>query len=65
MKLLVETYKKFGKDGSNELEFPEFQQAWEFLGLQGTDDEVRAAFASVDKDNSGVVDRQEFCDAIR
>ena len=48
-KLLVETYKKFDKDGSNQLELPEFQQAWEFLGLEGSDEEVKKAFVSVDE----------------
>merc|ERR1712048_1038738 len=64
-KLLVETYKKFDKDNSNQLEYPEFKQAWEFLGLEGTDEEVREAFASVDRDSSGVVGRVEFSEAIK
>ena len=64
-KLLRKTYKKFNKDGSNQLKFREFLQAWEFLGLEGSESEVRDAFKSVDKDNSGIVDRVEFCDAIK
>merc|ERR1712038_1054370 len=64
-KLLSETYKNFDVDNSNQLEYPEFKKAWEFLGLQGSEDEVRNAFNSVDRDGSGVVDRVEFCEAIK
>merc|ERR1712156_125047 len=64
-KLLSETFKKFDKDGSNAMELREFNQAWEFLGLQGSPEEIKAAFSSVDKDNSGVVDRLEFCEAVK
>merc|ERR1719210_818934 len=47
------------------MEFKEFGQAWEFLGLQGSPEEIKAAFQSVDKDGSGVVDRVEFCEAVK
>merc|ERR1712079_861252 len=35
------------------------------LDLQGDDEEVKNAFRSVDVDNSGIVERREFVDAIK
>ena len=62
--VLEETFKKFDKDGSGILERPEFHKAWEFLGLDGTQEEIDAAFNGVDSDNSGMVDKNEFMFAI-
>ena len=64
-KLLHETFAKFDKDSSNELEAPEFKAAWEFMGLKGTQKEIDDAFKAVDKDGSGKIDRREFIDAVR
>merc|ERR1712176_1442843 len=64
-KVLGETFKKFDKDGSGVLERPEFHKAWEFLGLQGSRSEVDRAFTSVDYDNSGLIDINEFKKAIQ
>jgi Ca2+-binding EF-hand superfamily protein len=64
-RVLNSTFKKFDKDGSGELEMPEFIKAWRFLDLQGDDEEVKRAFHSVDVDNSGIVERREFVDAIK
>merc|ERR1719204_1459240 len=64
-RVLVETFKKFDVDNSNQLEEPEFHKAWKFLGLKGEKDEVSQAFRSVDVDYSGVIDRREFQEAIR
>ena len=43
----------------------EFTQAWNFLGLKGTPDEINKAFGDVDVDGSGVVSFKEFSDAIQ
>ena len=43
----------------------EFTQAWYYLGLKGTENEITSAFNSVDSDNSGLVDLNEFISAIR
>ena len=43
----------------------EFTQAWNFLGLKGTPDEINKAFNEVDVDGSGVVSFKEFSDAIQ
>merc|ERR1712079_113629 len=64
-KVLNSTFKKFDKDGSGELEMPEFIKAWRFLDLKGDDEEIKNAFKSVDVDNSGIVERREFIDAIK
>jgi Ca2+-binding EF-hand superfamily protein len=64
-RLLDATFDKFDKDGSGELEKPEFRKAWEHLGLDGSVDEMNRAFTSVDYDNSGIVDRSEFKTAIK
>ena len=62
---LSATFDKFDKDNSGELELPEFRKAWKFLELKGEDAEIDKAFKGVDVDNSGIVERREFCDAIK
>eukprot|EP00492_Amphilonche_elongata_P002330 TRINITY_DN258_c0_g1_i3.p1 TRINITY_DN258_c0_g1~~TRINITY_DN258_c0_g1_i3.p1 ORF type:complete len:338 (+),score=92.20 TRINITY_DN258_c0_g1_i3:430-1443(+) len=64
-KVLVATFKKFDTDGSGGLEYPEFQQAFESLGLVASDAELREAFKKVDTDGSGVVDQSEFVLAVK
>ena len=64
-KLLLETFKKFDKDNSGELETPEFIKAWRFLGLKGSDKEIGRSFGSVDTNHSGKIDRFEFASAIK
>ena len=55
----------FLRDGSGQLEKPEFIKAWRFLGLAGEDSEIARAFDDVDVNRGGIIDRREFCDAIR
>ena len=64
-KVLNTTLKKFDKDGSGELEMPEFVKAWKFSDLKEDDEEIKRSFLSVDVDNSGIVERREFVDAIK
>ena len=63
-KTLKDTFNAFDNDGSAELGFPEYVEAWKFLGLQGSADEIKKAFDSVDVDGSGIVDWDEFCFSI-
>merc|ERR1712087_319947 len=62
---LTEAYNKFDEDNSGQLGAWEFQQAWFFLGLKGTETEIKNAFAGVDTNNSGLVDLNEFMTAIK
>merc|ERR1712037_614009 len=64
-KLLTATFKKFDTDNSKRLEKPEFMEAWQFLGLKGSEREILNAFDDVDTDSSGFVDLQEFVKAIK
>merc|ERR1711953_1663804 len=64
-KILNATFDKFDKDGSGELEMPEFKKAWKFLDLKGEDKEIEDAFKGVDVDGSGIVERMEFVNAIK
>lgn len=64
-KLLIKTFNKFDEDGSGEMEYPEFKQAYFALGLNGSEAEIREAFKKVDVDNSGKVDRVEFSEAVK
>merc|ERR1711879_893184 len=64
-KHLTDAFNKFDEDGSGQLGQWEFTQAWFFLGLKGTSDEIDEAFKSVDTNNSGLVDLQEFQKAIK
>merc|ERR1712146_792027 len=54
-KHLTEAFNKFDEDGSGQLGQWEFMQAWFFLGLKGSEDEINDSFKSVDTNNSGLV----------
>merc|ERR1712062_103583 len=62
---LTEAFNKFDEDNSGQLGQWEFMQAWFFLGLKGSEDEINDAFKSVDTNNSGLVDIDEFKTAIK
>merc|ERR1712004_880835 len=64
-KHLADAFHKFDEDNSGQLGQWEFMQAWFFLGLKGTEEEITDAFKGVDTNNSGLVDINEFKDAIR
>ena len=64
-KHLTDAFNKFDKDGSGEMGQWEFTQAWLFLGLKGSEDEINDAFKGVDANNSGLIDLQEFIKAIK
>ena len=63
--VLAATFKKFDKDRSGQLEYPEFVSASVDLRLSGTERELKEAFGKVDVDKSGYVDMQEFMFAIK
>jgi Ca2+-binding EF-hand superfamily protein len=62
--LRVDTFNAFDKDGNAELGYPEYVEAWKFLGQPGTERQIKQAFDSVDVDGSGLVDRDEFVFSI-
>ena len=62
---LTEAFNKFDESGDNELGSWEFQQAWFYLGLKGTEAEIQDAFKDVDTNNSGLIDNAEFLKAIK
>merc|ERR1712004_490639 len=64
-KHLAVAFHKFDEDGSGQLGQWEFMQAWFFLGLKGSEDEITDAFKGVDTNNSGQVDIDEFISAIK
>jgi hypothetical protein len=64
-KHLTDAFNKFDEDNSGELGAWEFQQAWFFLGLKGSEEEIKQAFGDVDTNNSGMIDLDEFCKAIK
>ena len=64
-KLLVATFNKFDADRSGRLEYGEFKDAFQDLGLSGNERELREAFKKVDADGSGYVDRIEFALAMK
>jgi Ca2+-binding EF-hand superfamily protein len=63
-KTLKDTFNAFDKDGNAELGYPEYQEAWKFLGQPGTDEDIKKAFDSVDIDASGLVEWDEFVFSI-
>merc|ERR1712079_225687 len=57
---LTDTFNAFDKDGSGEMGYPEYVEAWKFLGRAGGEDEIRKTSDSVDIDGSGNVAIEEF-----
>merc|ERR1712110_709525 len=62
---LTDAFRRFDDNGNGTLDSWEFTQAWTWLGLKGSKDEIEDAFTSVDRDNSGVIDLDEFRNAIK
>ena len=61
---MKDTCNGFDKDGSGQMQFPEYKEAWTFLAQLGGEAEMKRAFDSVDVDGSGNVDWNEFCFSI-
>merc|ERR1712142_440166 len=59
-KTLKDTFDAFDKDGSAELGYPEYIEAWKFLARPGGEREIKRTFDSVDVDGSGLVEWSEF-----
>merc|ERR1712048_297229 len=59
-KTLKDTFNAFDKDGNAELGYPEYNEAWKFLGRQGSEADIKKAFDSVDIDGSGLIEWTEF-----
>merc|ERR1712241_837224 len=55
-----ETFDRFDRNGSGELNLEEYKKAWKFLGRPGTEEEITTAFKNVDIDNSGYIEWEEF-----
>merc|ERR1712054_79691 len=56
---LKDTFNAFDKDGSLELGYPEYVDAWKFLGRGNDENEIKAVWDSVDIDGSGLIDWTE------
>jgi hypothetical protein len=63
-KTLKDTFNAFDKDGNAELGYPEYNEAWKFLGRGGSNEDIKRAFDGVDVDGSGLVEWSEFCFSI-
>merc|ERR1739848_934873 len=61
---LQDTFNAFDKDGCGELQFPEYVEAWKFLGQPGDADAIKRSFDNVDVDRSGYVEWTEFAFSI-
>merc|ERR1712025_703398 len=57
---LKDTFNAFDKDGSLELGYEEYVDAWKFLGRGNDEQEIKAVWDSVDIDGSGLIDWTEF-----
>jgi len=57
---MTETFERFDRNGSGELNLEEYQKAWRFLGRAGSDADITKAFKTVDIDNSGFIEFEEF-----
>jgi Ca2+-binding EF-hand superfamily protein len=57
---LKDTFNAFDRDGSGQLGWQEYLEAWRFINQPGTDADVKLAFDGVDVDGSGHVDWEEY-----
>merc|ERR1712048_534166 len=61
---LKETFQAYDADGSSQLQFPEYCDAWRFLEQPGDERTMKQAFDSVDVDGNNVVTIEEFVFSI-
>ena len=57
---LRDTFNAFDKDGSAELGYSEYMEAWKFLNQPGTERDIKRTFDSVDVDGCGFCEWNEF-----
>ena len=58
---LQKVFREIDSDGSGEINTAELRDAFKNLGFEATEREVKAVLVEVDRDQSGSVDFQEFC----
>merc|ERR1712223_2052492 len=63
-KTLKDTFNAFDGDGSGELQFPEYVEAWKFLKQPNDPELIKKSFDGVDYDVSGYVEWSEFVFSI-
>merc|ERR550532_3015460 len=63
-KTLKETFNAFDADGSAELQFPEYKEAWKFLKQPDNAELIKKSFDGVDFDQSGYIEWSEFVFSI-
>merc|ERR1719471_1666542 len=63
-KTLKDTFNAFDGDGSGELQYPEYVEAWKFLKQPDDADLIKKSFDGVDFDNSGYIEWSEFVFSI-
>ena len=61
---MKDTYNGFDADGSGQMGFPEYVEAWKFLSQPGDHATIKKAYDSVDVDGSGSIDWHEFVFSI-
>jgi Ca2+-binding EF-hand superfamily protein len=61
---LKDTFNAFDRDGSAELQYPEYLESWRFLNQPGTDADIKKQFDGVDVDRSGFVEWDEYVFSI-
>merc|ERR1712223_1748895 len=61
---MIDTFNAFDNDGSGQLNFSEFKEAWRFLQKPGDDRRIKSAFDNQDVDGSGHVGQNEFAFAL-
>eukprot|EP01047_Picozoa_sp_COSAG01_P046233 COSAG01_NODE_4323_length_5133_cov_3.742948_2_plen_715_part_00 len=56
-----ECFDHFDEDGEGELDVHELDEAFQYLNLTPSKEEIRALLQVYDSDNSGALDKDEFC----
>lgn len=60
MEELQETFAYFDEDGNGRIDRGEFKRLMEALGADMPDDEVEVGFDSIDSDDDGAIEFDEF-----
>ena len=57
---LKDTFTSFDADGSGQLGYSEFKEAWKFIGRPGREEDIKSVYDLIDTDQSGSIILDEF-----
>ena len=59
-----EAFEMFDRNKDGKIDFNEFKETWNYIGLKADDDELRRIFDQFDTNKDGLISDAEFIEAI-